>query len=148
MRSKCGHARIHRNRTNYRRCGRCWGRRLHIHLHCSPVPGASAPKIGTVSTVITRYFLLVPKPTLPAAPQGGRPRKHGQERGMMVYPWVEVGAGQIGWFIQSAAWREVVLVPTYNGRKGGEGERILVPVPMHIDQLMRRIELSLKMSRS
>jgi hypothetical protein len=82
------------------------------------VPGASAPKIGTVSTLITWYFLPVPKPTLPAAPRGGRPRKRGQERGKMVYPRVEVGAGQIGWFIQSAAWREVVLVPTYNGRKG------------------------------
>ena len=112
------------------------------------VPGASAPKIGTVSTVITWYFLPVPKPKLPAAPRGGRPRKRGRERGKMVYPRVEVGAGQIGWFIQSAAWREVVLVPTYNGRKGGEGERILVPVPMHVDQLTRRIELSLKMSRS
>ncbi len=51
----------------------------------------------------------------------------------MVYPRVEVGAGQIGRFIQSAAWREMVLVPTYNGRKGGEGERILVPVPTHVD---------------
>jgi hypothetical protein len=112
------------------------------------VPGASAPKIGTVSTVITWYFLLVPKPTLPAAPRGGRPHKYGRERGKMVYPQVEVGAGQIGQFIQSAAWWEVVLVPTYNGRKGGEGERILVPVPMQVDQLMRRIELSLKMSRS
>ncbi len=85
------------------------------------VPGGSAPKIGTVSTVITRYFLPVPKPTLPAAPQGGQPRKRGRERGKMVYPRVEVGAGQIGQFIQSAAWREVVLVPMYNGRKGGEG---------------------------
>jgi hypothetical protein len=112
------------------------------------IPGASAPKIGTVSTVITWYFLPVPKPTLPAAPRQGRPRKRGQERGKMDYPWAEVGAGQIGRFIQSAAWWEVVLVPTYNGRKGGEGERILVPVPMHVDQSMRRIELSLKMSRS
>ncbi len=66
----------------------------------------------------------------------------------MVYPQAEVGAGQIGRFIQSAAWREVVLVPTYNGRKGGERERTLVPVPTHVDQLTRRIELSLKMSRS
>jgi hypothetical protein len=62
----------------------------------------------------------------------------------MVYPRAEVGAGQIGRLIQSAAWREVVLVPRYNGRKGGEGERILVPVPMHVDQSTRRIELSLK----
>jgi hypothetical protein len=53
----------------------------------------------------------------------------------MVYPRAEVGAGQIGRFIQSAAWREVVLISTYNGRMGGEGERILVPVPMHVDQL-------------
>jgi hypothetical protein len=66
----------------------------------------------------------------------------------MVYPRAEVGAGQIGRFIQSVAWREVVLVPTYNSRKGGEGERILVPVPTHVDQSTRRIELSLKMSRS
>jgi hypothetical protein len=66
----------------------------------------------------------------------------------MVYPWVEVGAGQIGRFIQSAARQEVVLVPKYNGRKGGEGERILVPVLTHVDQSTRRIELSLKMSRS
>jgi hypothetical protein len=112
------------------------------------VPGASAPNIGTVSTVITCYFLPVPKPMLLAAPRGGRPRKRGRERGKMVYPQVEVGAGQIGRFIQSAAWREVVLVPTYNGRKGREGERLLVPVPMHVDQSTRRIELSLKMSRS
>ncbi len=112
------------------------------------VPGASAPKIGTVSTVINRYFLSVPKPTLPAAPRKGQARKRGQKRGKMVYPRVEVGAGQIGQFIQSAAWWEVVLVPTYNGRKGGEGERILVPVPTHVDQSTRRIELSLKMSRS
>ncbi len=35
LRSKYGHARIHRNRTNYRRCGHRWGRRLHIHLHYS-----------------------------------------------------------------------------------------------------------------
>jgi hypothetical protein len=61
----------------------------------------------------------------------------------MVYPQAEVGAGQIGWLIQSAAWQEVVLVPMYNGRKGGEGERILVPVPTHVDQLTRRIESSL-----
>ena len=66
----------------------------------------------------------------------------------MVYPRAEVGAGQIGRFIQSAAWWEGVLVPTYNGRKGGEGERISVPVPTHVDQSTRRIELSLKMSRS
>ncbi len=112
------------------------------------VPSASAPKIGTVSTVITWYFLPVPKPMLPAAPRGGRPCKRGRERGKMVYPWVEVGAGQIGRFIQSAAWLEVVLVPMYNGKKGGEGERILVPVPTHVDQSTRRIELSLKMSRS
>jgi hypothetical protein len=112
------------------------------------VPGTSAPKIGTVSTVITWYFLPVPKPTLPAAPWGGRPHKRGQERGKMVYPRGEVGAGQIGRFIQSVAWREVVLVPTYNGRKGGEGKKILVPVPTHVDQSTRRIELSLKMSRS
>jgi hypothetical protein len=112
------------------------------------VPGASALKIGTVSTVITPYFLPIQKPMLPAAPRGVRPRKRGRERGKMVYPRVEVGADQIGWFIQSAAWREVVLVPTYNGRKGGEGELILVPVPTHVDQSTRRIELSLKMSRS
>jgi hypothetical protein len=68
----------------------------------------------------------------------------------MVYPRAEVGAGQNqkGRFIQSATWREVVLVPMYNGRKGGEGERILVPVLTHVDQSTRRIELSLKMSRS
>jgi hypothetical protein len=66
----------------------------------------------------------------------------------MVYPRAEVGAGQIGRFIQSAAWPEVVLVPTYNGRKGGEGERILVTVPTHVDQSTRRIEFSLKMSIS
>jgi hypothetical protein len=41
------------------------------------VPGASAPKIGTVSTVITQYFQPVVKPTLPAAPGQGRPRKRG-----------------------------------------------------------------------
>ncbi len=35
MRSKYGHARIHHDRTNYQRCGRCWVRHLHIHLHCS-----------------------------------------------------------------------------------------------------------------
>ncbi len=61
----------------------------------------------------------------------------------MVYPRAEVGAGQMGRLIQSVAWREVVLVPMYNGRKGGEGEIILVPVPTHVDQLTRRIELSL-----
>jgi hypothetical protein len=117
-------------------------------ISTAAVPGASAPKIGTVSTVITWYFLPILKPTLPAAPRGGQPRKRGRERGKMVYPRVEVGAGQIGRFIQSAAWRELLLVPTYNGRKGGEGERILVPVPTHVDQSTRRIELSLKMSRS
>jgi hypothetical protein len=37
-----------------------------------------------------------------------------------------------------------VLFPTYNGGKGQRGKETLVPVPMHIDQSTRRIELSLK----
>jgi hypothetical protein len=147
LRSKYGHARIHRNQTNYNAVVFA-GVGASTSTSTAAIPGTSAPKIGTVSTVITWYFLPVPKPSLLAAPRGGRPRKRGRERGKMVYPWVEVSAGQIGRFIQSVAWREVVLVPTYNGRKGGEGERILVPVPTHVDQLTRRIELSLKMSRS
>ena len=46
----------------------------------APIPSASTPKrIGTVSTVITRYFAPVAKPTLPAArPGAGRPRKRGR----------------------------------------------------------------------
>jgi hypothetical protein len=41
------------------------------------LPSASAPKIGIVSTEITWYFQPVAKPTLPAAPGQGHPRKRG-----------------------------------------------------------------------
>jgi hypothetical protein len=41
-----------------------------------------------------------------------------------------------------------VLVPTYNGKKGQRGKVSLVPVPTHVDQLVRRIQLSLKKARS
>ena len=57
--------------------------------------------------------------------------------------WVGSFSQQLG----GKEW-EVVLVPTYNGGKGEEGARILVPVPTHVDQKTRRIELSLKKSRS
>jgi hypothetical protein len=64
----------------------------------------------------------------------------------LQYPRAEVGAGRC---IQlMAAWREVVLVPTYNGGKGQRGVESLVPVPMHVHQPTRRIELSLKKARS
>ncbi len=43
---------------------------------------------------------------------------------------------------------EPVLVPTYNGGKGEEGARILLPVPTHVDQPTGRIDESLKMARS
>ncbi len=92
----------------------------------APIPSASTPKrIGTVSTVITRYFAPVAKPAA-----GGR-----QERGeRMVYytlEWTEQGR-----FKQSATWRE------------GVGAGILVRVPTHVDQPTGRIDESLKMPRS
>jgi hypothetical protein len=40
-----------------------------------------------------------------------------------------------------------VLVPTYNGGKGQRGKVSLAPVPTHVDQSTRIIELSLKKAR-
>ncbi len=57
--------------------------------------------------------------------------------------WVGSFSQQLG----RKEW-EAVLVPTYNGRKGKEGARILVPVPMHVDQPTGSIDESLKMARS